>query len=369
MILASLGAPCVVSSAAESDPVNPQWEVCRRTVIAYFQAEMHWVFTSRYPASIQELCEANEHIPLPPLEDSQITDPCSLHGLVLRYRLSEDGPEVASIGPDRRWGGWKADSFFGKDDSYVGASTAPDNLKQFLHASYCLALASGSVQYPVVLLKGEGIDAAAYRDIEARRTVREPVEVARLDEVAEALRTRFDVGIHISERFFEQETTGLGACFAQAKAASLASLSDALSVLGEACSGWVQLDVWSKKGIVLVIRDWPAVSYELKAFWEMLSARTDAKMRGLESMMADLGPSAVMVLLPAPWFDDESYRRFGIACQRMLGTEERVVWRIAAGICVTGFEEWSQAYFFAERFREFLPSGHDWLEARRQLRQ
>jgi hypothetical protein len=233
MIFASLRAFCADSSPTESGSVNPEWEVCRRTAIAYFRAEMHWVFTGRYPASIQELCETNEDIPLPPLEGAEITDPCSLHGLVLRYRLSEDGPEVASIGPDRHWGGWEPDSFFGMDDSHVSAITASAHLKQFLHASYCQALASGSVRYPVVLLKGEGIDPAAYRKIETRRTLCEPVEVARLDEVAEALHTRFNMGVYVRERFFEQETTGLGACSAQAGTLSLASLPDALSVLGE----------------------------------------------------------------------------------------------------------------------------------------
>jgi len=367
-IFASLPPSCVASSPIESCATNPQWEACRRTAMVFFQAQMRWAFAGRYPSSLQELCQVNEGTPIGPLAKSQIADPCSLHGLLLRYRLSEGGPEVASIGPDRRWGGWQASPFFGEDDTHVSALTARSNLEQFLHATYCQAVASGCVQYPTVLLKGRDADAATYNTIQAR-VVRHPVEVAQVADVAEALRAELGVTIAAGAEFFEQEATGLRGCFAQGKTSVLFSFSEAVSILGESCPAWLHFEVWSPKGIALEIRHWSPTPDEEEAFWQMLSPQTDPKMRQLRSVMADFGPSATMVLLPEQWFDDDSYARFATACQRVLGTKEQVVYRIPAGVCVTGFEGWSQAYFFAEEFKEFLPSSHDWLEARDQLRQ
>lgn len=365
-LLGSLAVYGDMPNPGESTDASTVWEAHRRATVVFFRAQMRWVFSGQYPSSLLELCNADEDHPVCVATKSELIDPCSSQGLLLRYRLSGTAPEVASIGLDHRWGGWEGRLFFGEDDICVSTQTAPSHLRQFLHTTYCQAVASGLLQYPSVILEGEDVDTATYSAICAR-IAGDPVDTNRIEPVVEALCNQLGLTVVDGAKSFEEATTGLRDCFAERRPPQRLSFTEALLILAESCPAWLRLEVWSSKGIALEIRHLPPVSDDQQAFWEMLSAQTDAEVMRLRGMMTDFGPSAVMVILPAPWFDDESYRRFVIVCHRLLGTHEQVVHRIPAGICVTGFESWSHAYFFVEMFGEFLPSAHDWLEARNQL--
>jgi len=329
-----------------------------RLVRLYADIQLRWALSGSYVKSLDELVTGKPGDAR--TDPSAFADPWSKRGLYLRYRVTGEGPEIASIGPDRRWGDWEGEGFFGRDDLVIGAETASTFIDEYLHSVYCLERESGRVTYPVCGdLVGDPLPLAVAQQLLARKA-KHRLDGLDLETVILFLWSEWNAGVPLPNVFLAERTTGLRLLCPWWFKGARPTFRDMLDCLAEASPTWL---VWVAASDDSWILDFRQVSPDAMALMSVLSVREDKGVADRVTLMLslhDYDPSKAFLFFPlGARVEKESAAKAQVA-QRVLGPHIVVEERDDRFV-VSGFRTLSELFFVVDVLGADAPSGDESL--------
>lgn len=343
------------------------FEANRRLAVTYMQLEMWWVFKGRYPKSLQSLIEKSPGCPLDPLDAEAILDPYSSHGFPFRYRVTTQGAELASVGPDRRWGGWgdTAVSFFIQDDIRITPQNVYHVAWRYMHSMYCQAVAEEALKWPVVSVQSSERQ-APLREEAVRDWI--PEKALHADSPEDLLRQmvqRWGLRAAIDKGELGASTIGFETWAPGGPELGQVSLQTALSALQEATPMVLEVFAWKPPSILLTSHEPPVA--EAFAFWELMAQEDYMRLLPKIEHTAS-GPEDIVLLLPSAWFHENAATRMNEALSRLFGSERQAVFPTSTGIAISRIPSWSDAFLLLNQLREFVPDRASSIRALEEIR-
>ncbi len=351
----------------------PMLESRIRLTIVYFQCELYWVFTGKYPKSLQELIYMKEDVPVGPLDAEMITDPYSKFGLPLRYRVTKNGPELISIGPDRRWGGWEYDNFYSLDDIRINRANAIQMIKGYLHATYGEFVEKGIIKFPNVHIRSYTREGGFRKLLEdfGKRETKSMAKAMNPQEFLLKLRENDEITIYdnrIENEYLTPAKTGINSWSPSGPDLRELSLYKAFCILKESTCEYIELVVFDSSAIIDIDLE---ISEEGRAFWQLsnlpIYSNSFSRLGPQNGMNI---PDKMMVILPDKWFDENSLKKFKEVIDRLFAgeKEKKHVYITTSGIAVTHFGgSWSHIFFIVDRFPESVPKVKTYYKIRGEI--
>lgn len=359
-LLLGLGSGCFGRStpspgAVTESGVPASVRAHARLAVVYFQAELWCTLTGEYPRELGDLVTSSPGVPLKPLGVKEIIDPFSAFGLPLRYRLTPDGPEVASVGPDRRWGGWPGQNsalLVGEDDIVYSPRNALYLGTRFMYAAYSEAIAKGTVQPPSVHVQ---VDSERRESLE--KAVRDwrpgkALHPTSVPDLIDQLQSEWGISAAFERKCFESPTTGLGNLTVLGRELDITTLQMALSLLHEATPRVIDVLAWEPPSVtVLCLDSWHRAE---ATFWQLMRQKEYADLHRIVERLGGY-PGDFLVILPGDWFDDAAIERLSRLCERLFGQGRFGLYRTSRGVVITELRPWGDVYLLLNRFAEFVP--------------
>ena len=353
-------------SIKRSERIIPAFEVHRRLPIVYFQLELHWVMRGKYPKSLRELVIQSPSFPFPTLKADLIVDPYSAYRLPLRYRVTDDGPELAGIGPDRRWGGWPSErhvNFYSLDDVRLTRASLKGCLQRYLHATFFQAVENERI--PRLSVGTDYIDAevengAAVNALLRTRVSKTELRASGPSDLLDGMKDGFNMLLGVHKEFALPDDTGFDSWSPRGPRLGRLSLYHAVGILLESSSSWIATRFFAEQTFLGTDQGHGHVDHE-EVYSFLMLLRWDDRYAGVRDDLIYLPydqPLLITVSFPWEWFTEDQLARLGTAIERF---SRRIPLRLTgakSGIAVYHLDPWGMTFFFIDRFRDHVL---DWL--------
>jgi len=369
VLLAWCLVPRVTVSA---EPVaDPAYVAQERLATAYAHVELLWVLTGEYPQSVEAVAKPGLHSLFPSLRADALNDPWSVYGQPFRYRVTDAGPQLASIGPDQRWGGWQGeDTFFGLDDLTATARTIPQLVRDYLHSVYCVERQRGRLAYPSPRVEFPSVVHVTPAKVEAMglRKAHAPLGSLEQGNVSTYLEQEWHVQMFLRPLALSNRFTGLKTALPAAYLGSRPTLGGVAGALAEASPFWTAANVIREDAWVLyqpLDVSSAACAFDAIVSLEEYAAAMDALATMVAFCQEDLS-DAILVFAQAH-LTDEQLGRLEEALRRMFGEEHISARVVGDDIVVTGFRSLSQLFFAVDALGAIAPPIDTFLDLRKKL--
>lgn len=337
-------------------PVAASVQAHKRLAIVYFHAELWHAVMGQYPRELWQLVDVPTDVPLRPLDTENIIDPFSAFGLPLRYRVTADGISIASIGSDRRWGGWPGDepTFFNEDDIVCSSANALYLGTRFMHTAYSEAVAKATLQAPHIPERvRSGEKPVGERDGVWGRRSGEGLQATSLLDLLDQLRSQCAVDVGVQKDCFKTHQTGLSGLVRPGEELRIAFLRDALSLLQEATPEEMHLEEHADESLMLLCSF--GSDHTATVFYRLIAQEKHAGLLPTAEHPA-AWPESFLVILPSDWFDDAALKRLETMCVRLFGPERFALYRTSQGVAITELLPWGDVYLLLTCLHEFVPN-------------
>lgn len=348
-------------SAKRSERIIPAFEVQRRLAIVYFQLELHWVMRGKYPKSLRELVIQSPSFPFPTLKADLIVDPYSAYRLPLRYRVTDNGPELASIGPDRRWGGWPSErhvNFYSLDDVRLTRASLKGCFQRYMHATYFQAVANEKI--PRVPTGTDYLSVKPKDPSDVNRFLRSRIAKTQISAshpraLADQMTRAFNMlGPPSRGDFVRPELAGYDCWPPRGPCLDRVSLYDAVGVLLESTPYWVQLTLLDEQSVLETDRSHGHIDHEeLYSFYGLVPEELSASVTMLISYFP-YEPHRITTVFPSGWLNDEQLDRLRTVLARFARDTAPQVGRTESGIALYWLDPYGMVFFFIDRFGDHV---------------